>query len=178
MAMHGPWIRSTLCCVLAALFTPAGRASCSGVLVGGNNITVAQAVGDARIAYIGEVIGLKLLTRRPRHNTFARYEVTFRSITTLKGRSPDVQKGTYRGMYWEGQPPSSKDDDVSIVEMTGSLNYEFGKKYLLLIQKPGPLGEIGLCDNRVVGLGPGILSALRALPGIGPLVLESPPHDE
>lgn len=161
--------------LLCALLAPAaGWASCHGSIVG-SSIRVATVVEQARIVYIGEVIGLRLLTARPRHNTPARYEVTFRAITPLKGRSPATLKGTYRNTYWESPPASSADDDVSeLMVSDGYRNFEFGRKYLLLLQKSAGLGEIGLCDNRVVWLGPAVLRELRALPGIGELVLESP----
>ena len=164
--------------VLAVALGPAtARASCSGSIVG-SSIPVATVVEQARIVYIGEVIGLRLLTKRPRHNSRALYEVTFRSITTLKGRSPVTQRGTYRNTYWESPPASSMEDDVSEIMVTdGVRSFEFGRKYLMLLQKPNALGEIGVCDNRVVGLGPAVLRGLRELPGIAPLVPESPPHD-
>src|SRR5262245_4045842 len=99
-------------CILFVLLASLGPvpvwASCSGSIIGAN-IPVVKAVADARIVYIGEVIGLRLLGRQPRHNTYARYEVAFRSITTLKGRSPATQKGTYQGVYREAEPPSSKE---------------------------------------------------------------------
>jgi hypothetical protein len=146
------------------IFSGSGQcwASCSGSLVGAN-VPVSQVVSAARIVYIGEVSGLKLLTPSPMHNTRADYEVTFRAVTVLKGKPGRLQKGTFRTMYYESQPPSSGSADAlrELVVNDDGRSFEFGKKYLLLVQSKGSLGAIGTCDNRVVGLSDLVIDQLQ-----------------
>jgi hypothetical protein len=135
---------------------------CSGSLVG-VNVPVATVYPEYRLAYIGEVVGLRLLTSRPRHNSVATYEITFRSMTTLKGRTPRSQKGTFRHEYYEQPPPSSSvSGDLSeVVVSDGGRWFKLGEKYLIFSQTTGSLGAIGTCDQRVVGLSSIVLEQLR-----------------
>jgi hypothetical protein len=135
--------------------------SCSGSLVG-ENIPVASVYPQYRLVYIGEVVGLRLLTSQPQHNSIAKYEVTFRPMTILKGRAPRSQKGTFQHEYYEKQPPSSKlSGDLSeVVVSDGGRSFTFGEKYLIFSQTSGSLGAIGVCDQRVVGLSSKVLEQL------------------
>lgn len=136
--------------------------SCSGTMVG-ENIPVSDVYAKYRVAYIGEVVGLKLITPTPRHNTNAKYEVTFRPMTVLKGKAPRSQKGTFQHYYYERPPPSSKrsGDIAELLASSGGRNFTFGDKYLIFVQKSGSLGAIGTCDHRVVGLSAAVLEQLE-----------------
>jgi len=157
--------RAWLALCSAAFLLPAlAWGSCHGAIVG-SSVPVAKVLADHAIVYIGEVVGLKLLSRAPRHNEFATYELTIRLMTTLKGRPPKTQRGTFRHEYYEQSPPSTRESgDLSeVVVSDGGRWFEFGKKVLVASQSARPLGAITVCDQRVTVISGQVLEQVNEL---------------
>jgi hypothetical protein len=127
---------------------------------------LSELYSDSDDIYVGEVTSVRLVTKSPKHNEQATYEVELRPLLLLKGRAPESMKLTYSTTYHD---PSvllaAADDELVEYKITScDAGYSVGTTFLFLLKRQEPLASIGMCTQRAFERPqPALIRAVREL---------------
>jgi hypothetical protein len=126
---------------------------------------------DSGLVYLAEVSSVRLVTRIPRHNARATYEIELRPLRLFKGRDPGMQKARYASTYHDMSPKLPRFEDEQsdfvlldeIVVSSCDEKYQVGEVFLILKKQKEPLGTVGYCSRGFVRATEELLQILEGL---------------